>query len=426
MNTRNQIHTLAAQILALLFMGALLVACGNSSSEHDHDDEHHEHEADSESHDFERGLHDGRLLKDDGFTLEITVYETGTAPHFRVYPYLNLEPVDPSEVELQISLKRLGSVTDANSFVAEGDYLRGQETVREPHSYDVEVIAIFQGRVMAWDFSSHEGRVHISKKQAEDAGIETDVVGPALINETIEVLGQIDFAPDARARLRARYPGKVLEVRKSVGDTVKAGEVLARIESNDSLRSYSITAPIAGVIVERNVHTGDISMDEVLFVVGDPSRLQADFHIFATDMDSVRPGQEVAVQSVTGATTESSEIDTFLPTKESATQTIIARTSLNNPSGTWIPGMTVKGTITINSDEVPVAVRTEAIQRFRDFHVVFARFDDTYEVRMLELGRQTEEWTEVLSGISPGQEYVTANSFIIKADVEKGGASHDH
>ena len=75
---------------------------------------------------------------------------------------------------------------------------------------------------------------------------------------------------------------------------------------------------------------------------------------------------------------------------------------------------------------MPLAVKTEAIQRFRDFQVVFAQVGETYEVRMLELGRQNSEWTEVLGGIALGQTYASKNSFIIKADVEKDGASHDH
>ncbi len=49
-----------------------------------------------------------------------------------------------------------------------------------------------------------------------------------------------------------------------------------------------------------------------------------------------------------------------------------------------------------------------------------------YEVRMLDLGRADEEWVEVLGGLKVGTEYVTENSYLIKADIEKSGASHDH
>jgi cobalt-zinc-cadmium efflux system membrane fusion protein len=51
---------------------------------------------------------------------------------------------------------------------------------------------------------------------------------------------------------------------------------------------------------------------------------------------------------------------------------------------------------------------------------------DTYEVRMLELGVNDGEMVEVLNGLKPDTPYVSGNSFLIKADIEKSGASHDH
>lgn len=88
--------------------------------------------------------------------------------------------------------------------------------------------------------------------------------------------------------------------------------------------------------------------------------------------------------------------------------------------------MTVRGDIVVEKTDVPLAVRTQALQQFRDFTVVFAVVGETYEVRMLELGRQTPEWSEVLGGLEAGEVYVSENSFLIKADIEKSGASHDH
>jgi membrane fusion protein, heavy metal efflux system len=88
--------------------------------------------------------------------------------------------------------------------------------------------------------------------------------------------------------------------------------------------------------------------------------------------------------------------------------------------------MALRGKVVVNAVTVPLAVRTEAIQPFRDFKVVFANFGQDYEVRMLELGRSSPEWTEVLSGIKPGTPYAAKGSFLIRADIEKSGASHDH
>ena len=68
----------------------------------------------------------------------------------------------------------------------------------------------------------------------------------------------------------------------------------------------------------------------------------------------------------------------------------------------------------------------DGLQGFRDFTVVYAKVGDQYEVRMLEIGRKAGPWVEVLSGITLGTEYVALNSYLIKADIEKSGASHDH
>ena len=88
--------------------------------------------------------------------------------------------------------------------------------------------------------------------------------------------------------------------------------------------------------------------------------------------------------------------------------------------------MAVSAEVTVDSKEVPLAVKESGLQRFRDFTVVFAQVDDTYEVRMLELGARDGEYAEVLGGLKPGTAYVSEQSFLIKADVDKSGASHDH
>jgi len=88
--------------------------------------------------------------------------------------------------------------------------------------------------------------------------------------------------------------------------------------------------------------------------------------------------------------------------------------------------MNLKGLVTIDKRTAPIAVRTRALQAFRDFTVVFAKIGQTYEVRMLELGQQGPEWTEVLGGLKPGTQYVVDGSYVVKADIEKSGASHDH
>ena len=150
------------------------------------------------------------------------------------------------------------------------------------------------------------------------------------------------------------------------------------------------------------------------------------FNIFPRDLGIVRPGMKVAIETLDGKAIAESRLGDYLPEGNAAAGTAMVRASLPNRDGRWRPGMALHGRVTVSAYTVPLAVRTEALQPFRDFSVVFANFGEMYEVRMLELGRKTPEWTEVLSGIKPGTRYAAKGAFLIRADIEKSGATHDH
>jgi cobalt-zinc-cadmium efflux system membrane fusion protein len=139
----------------------------------------------------------------------------------------------------------------------------------------------------------------------------------------------------------------------------------------------------------------------------------------------LRTGLAVAVTSDDGAAA-SGTIGYLAPVGNRASQSVTARVVLDNADGRWTPGQFVEGRVTIAETPVALAVPLSALQRFRERDVVFVRFGETYEVRMLALGRRDARSVEVLDGLAPGTTYVTGNSYLVKADVEKSGASHDH
>lgn len=373
---------------------------------------------------FEKGPHGGRLLRAGDLSVEITIAEDGQEPEFHVYPFLNNAPLDPARIQVNIKLIRLGDRMDTFDFKPDGNFLKGDGIVKEPHSFDVFVDATYEGKSHSWTYASYEGRTSISAAAAEQGGVKVETAGPALIKEVIDLPGRITLQPPGRADVRAWYPGRIIEINKNIGDPVVKGEVLVRIEASDTLRTYQITAPISGVITERNANVGDVTAQPI-YVIADNTKLQAVLSAFPKDAERLRPGQTVEITGLNGQTVQS-KIQTLLPGSDPATQTVSVYASLPNPDGAWRPGMTIEGAVTVGADEVPLAVRARALQRFRDFTVVYARVGDTYEVRMLELGRRTPDWVEVLGGLDPGEIYVSDNAFLIRADVEKSGASHDH
>lgn len=415
----RRIYLIAAALLA-----APLIACGQAG-ENAGTAESAEAEA-AAAADYERGPHNGRMLRDGDFAIEVTVFEDGVPPEYRLYAYRDDKPLDPKEVKARVMIARLDGEKTTFDFAPQDDFLRGNAVLVEPHSFDVVVEASMGGKAHKWSFASYEGRATITDAAARAAGIKTESVGPQAIGDTIEIIGRVELDPAGSAEVGAKYPGPVVAVFRNVGDRVAKGTLLAKVESSYSLQTYAIYAPMAGVISARNANVGSIADSEPLFVISDPGRTVATFPIFPRDIERVRPGQQVQIRGLEGERTQSAVIRDFLPLADVTSQAVTARAALPNRDGFWRPGMAVRGLVTVEQRQVPLAVRTDAIQQFRDFRVVFAKIGQTYEVRMLELGKEGPEWTEVISGIKPGTVYAAENSYVIKADIEKSGASHDH
>ena len=419
-------------VLSLLVAGVILSAWpmpdthAAGGDAHGHGDQgHDDHAADAAPAEFPKGPHGGKLFRQDGFALELALYETGVPPEFHVYVTQDGEPLAPEAVDVEVELTRVDGQVDHFAFKPLKDYLRGQGVVAEPHSFDVRIQARHAGMTYQWRFSSYEGRTQIPAELAQEAGIEVETAGPATITETLSLTGRVQADPDRIAQVRARFPGVVQGIEARLGERVSKGAALARIQSNESLQTYTLTAPIDGVILKRAVQLGMVTGDEPLFVIADLSQVWVELDVFARHIGQVKAGQTVSVELLDG-TRLNGRIDWVAPLAMHASQSVQARVILDNAAGQLRPGQFVRARVVVAEHPVGLAVRQSAIQRFRDFQVVFARFGETYEVRMLELGKQNADWAEVLGGLKPGSEYVTGNSYLIKADVEKSGASHDH
>jgi cobalt-zinc-cadmium efflux system membrane fusion protein len=372
----------------------------------------------------ERGPNSGRLLKDGEFVVELAIFETGVPPEFRAWVTEDGRLVDPSRVDLTVTLTRLGAV-DAIGFEPQGEYLRGDQIVYEPHSFVVTIDASYQGRSHHWEYESLEGRTRISPEMAEAFGIETEAAGPATLEQITTVYGTIVSNPERVHEVSARFDGAIQSVDVAHGAGVQRGQRLASVESNESLQSYAITAPIDGIVMERVANAGEQTSGRRLFTIVDTSSVWAELAVFPGDRARVRVGAPVEIAPAAGGNAVAGTIE-YLSPVAGANQSVTARVVLDNADGRWALGTFVTATIQVAEFDVPLAVRRSGLQSFRDFTVVYAQIGDQYEVRMLDLGRQDGAWVEVLGGLVPGTRYVTENSYVLKADVEKSGASHDH
>jgi cobalt-zinc-cadmium efflux system membrane fusion protein len=377
--------------------------------------------------DYERGPHGGRMLRDGDFAVEVTIYEPDIPPLSRVYPFYKNKPIDPGTVKLQMALDRFGDRVDEFTYEKQDAYLLGNRVVEEPHSFDVTVMAEYEGKKSRWTYDSYEGRVKISEAGAKSVGLGFEKAGPRKIRKIAKMSGRIIPDENLIAKVTPRFPGIVMEATKNLGEIVQKGQLLAVVESSQSLTKYDIQAPISGTIIEREIAVGGaVASAASIYTIADFSSLWIELKVHPKDLSTFEVGKEITINDEASGMEGTAEITYISPFGSQATQTLRAVATLSNPDGKWRTGLFVSASLVIKEREVPVAVKTEALQSFRDWDVVFMRDGETYEIALLELGERDGDWIEVISGLKPGTTYVSENAFVVKADVLKDGASHDH
>jgi cobalt-zinc-cadmium efflux system membrane fusion protein len=276
----------------------------------------------------------------------------------------------------------------------------------------------------------HEGhgkRVEFDAEAIRNSGIVLDTVRAGTIRKALPLNGLVQANQDKVARMMPRFAGVVKEVRHHLGNKVSKGQVLAVIESNESLAPYNVISQMSGTVIQKNVNPGEVVAEkDLLYTVADLSTVWIDLNVHRQDFNRLKVGQEVLVKMDKESPAVKSRISYLSPIGAENTQTMLARIVVPNPTGLWRPGLYVDGQVTLETEEVPMAISENAIQTLDGKEVVFVQEENAFEARAVEFGVRDGEWAEVLSGVGPGDVYCSGNSFIIKAEIGKGEAKHEH
>ena len=226
----------------------------------------------------------------------------------------------------------------------------------------------------------------------------------------------------ATREVNARFPGPVRSVKGFSANAFRAGQILAVVESHDSLRSYALSAPINGVVL-RDTNVGDVAGD------ARSSRSPTCRSSGSICIVRGRPGV-CAVDSRCGsrprrAAGGRNDLQRLLP--------IGPREQPDRARACGLPNTQAMAT-RLGRQRGSDSGRASSATRRQDVRA--AALPRLH--RRLRAGRRhlrgahagarerDGDWIEVLGGLEPGAAYVTEHSFLIKADIEKSGASHDH
>lgn len=284
----------------------------------------------------------------------------------------------------------------------------------------------------AKDGHAHEAEAgdvsHVEMDQAKiaKAGIVISTAGAQTLQNRLRLYGRIGANEDQLVQIQPRFPGILRSVRKRLGDAVAKDEVIASVESNQSLTTYEARSPIAGTVVEKNVSLGEFVGDQSkMFVVANLGNVWVDFSVYRQDFGRIRPGLPVKIDLGGGQAATNSTIAYVSPLGAPDTQTMLARAVVDNPNGVLRPGLFVTGEVALDPIKLPLTVEVQAIQTVEGRSVIFVREADRFEARPIEIGRRDTDYAEVLSGLKAGEKYATHNSFVVKAEIGKSAVEEE-
>ncbi|MCC6910141.1 MAG: efflux RND transporter periplasmic adaptor subunit [Phycisphaerales bacterium] len=218
---------------------------------------------------------------------------------------------------------------------------------------------------------------------------------------------------------------------------MKQREVEALILSGEIDPRFTIHAPLAGQVVEREVTLGElVSPDrEKLLVIADTRVLWVLADVPEARVHEVQVGARAWVTVGTvGSQAYEGQVAFISPLVDPTTRTAQVRIEVPASEVALKPGMFAQVEIvsTGSGGEMPaavIAVPEEAIQVVEGGPAVFVPVEgeaNTFAKRAVSIGRTVGGLVPIHSGLADGESFVASGSFILKAELGKGSAAHEH
>ncbi len=277
----------------------------------------------------------------------------------------------------------------------------------------------------------HAGLVHLSVDDIRDFNIQISESKSGVIVDELKLLGEIQMNENSIAHVSPRFDGVVKAIHKRLGDNVRVGDLLAGMESIQTLVAFELNAPIDGTIVQVHIAPGEnLEMGKIAYTIVDTSTVWADLKVYQRDLPQFQMGQKVIITAGENYPSIEGKINYIGSTINETGRTGLARVLLKNSSGIFRPGTFVTGNVILSKKNYPVVVPLSALHTIENKKVIFVKEEagDGFKAAEVTVGKKDSYNVEIRNGLKSGVPYVTQGGFFLKADLQKEnfGDGHAH
>lgn len=196
---------------------------------------------------------------------------------------------------------------------------------------------------------------------------------------------------------------------------------------------YVLTAPISGIISKKDLVVGEnVQLANQLFIIDQLDQLWLEFIAPSADLSAIGLNQKIEFKSLQTGNLFKAQIQSLNTEADLQTGRLQVRAKILSSATELRPNLMVNVQLQQAGSSQALRILKSAIQKVEGKDVVFVAFEHDqnieFKAQPVVLGQISgnAEWVEVQSGLTQGQQYAAQGSFLLKSELEKGEASHEH
>ncbi len=244
--------------------------------------------------------------------------------------------------------------------------------------------------------------------------VSVKAMEPETLQKTVLLNG--DVASRTETSIYPDTSGKVSRILKSLGDTVRWGEVIAYVDPSRPGSAYAaspVTATVAGTIIQQPYSVGDtIGTSNALAVIGSLQDLEIRVKVSEKYSSYLKVGLPAYVSLVSAPEEHfTARIASISPVVNPASRTQEVTLVLDQQDSRIKPGMFAQVRLVIIEEKDAFVVPLEAIRSYNDDSAVFVvAADNTAYRKLVTTGVSNDNDIQIVSGLIQGDQVIVAGS----------------
>ena len=258
---------------------------------------------------------------------------------------------------------------------------------------------------------SAKGPVTLTEAQSKAIGLTLAAADFRPLADLLTLNGEIQLLPDRKAEVSTRISGQVTALYVQLGDRVKAGQPLARVQSRlvgDPPPSINVSSPKGGIVDAVNISVGQsVEPATTLFKISDRSLVNMVARVYEEDLGQVRLGQQARIRTLSyPGRVFDGKVTLIGPSLDAQSRTAVVWFRLANPEGMLRPNLFAKAAVVLKQNDAALAIPNAAIMEANGEKFVFVKQRDRYDRVDITTGLADDQYAEVADGLVPGDEVV--------------------